>query len=94
MQLVSSSFLAFTHGTNDAQKTMGIIALALVTSGRLGEDFDRPPLWVVVSAAAAIAAGTYAGGWRIILNPRSAHREAPAAAGLLGPRLRRASSCS
>jgi PiT family inorganic phosphate transporter len=65
-QLVSSSFLAFTHGTNDAQKTMGIIALALVASGHLSEDFDRPPIWVIVSAAAAIALGTYAGGWRII----------------------------
>jgi PiT family inorganic phosphate transporter len=65
-QLASSSFLAFTHGTNDAQKTMGIIALALVASGHLAGDFDRPPLWVIFAAAAAIAAGTYAGGWRII----------------------------
>jgi PiT family inorganic phosphate transporter len=79
MQLVSSSFLAFTHGTNDAQKTMGIIALALVTSGRLDEDFDRPPVWVIVSAAAAIAAGTYAGGWRIIrtLGQRIAKLQPP-----------------
>jgi PiT family inorganic phosphate transporter len=65
-QLVSGGFVAFTHGTNDAQKTMGIIALALVASGHLGEDFDRPPLWVIVSAALAMGAGTYAGGWRII----------------------------
>ncbi len=65
-QLVSASFLAFTHGTNDAQKTMGIIVLALVASGHLSADFDRPPIWVIVSAASAIAAGTYAGGWRII----------------------------
>ena len=65
-QLVSGGFVAFTHGTNDAQKTMGIIALALVASGHLSPDFDRPPLWVIVSAALAMAAGTYVGGWRII----------------------------
>jgi inorganic phosphate transporter, PiT family len=66
LQLVSGGFVAFTHGTNDAQKTMGIIALALVVDGRLGEDFERPPIWVIVSAAAAMGLGTYAGGWRII----------------------------
>ena len=65
-QLVSGSFVAFTHGTNDAQKTMGIIALALVASGHLNADFNRPPIWVIASAALAMAAGTYAGGWRII----------------------------
>ena len=65
-QVVSGSFVAFTHGTNDAQKTMGIIALALVVSGHLDADFDRPPTWVIVSAALAMALGTYAGGWRII----------------------------
>jgi PiT family inorganic phosphate transporter len=65
-QVVSGSFVAFTHGTNDAQKTMGIIALALVASGELDADFSRPPTWVIVSAALAMAAGTYAGGWRII----------------------------
>ncbi len=65
-QIVSGSFVAFTHGTNDAQKTMGIIALALVVSGNLEEDFTRPPIWVIVSAALAMALGTYAGGWRII----------------------------
>jgi inorganic phosphate transporter, PiT family len=65
-QLISGGFVAFTHGTNDAQKTMGIIALALVASGDLSADFERPPLWVIVSAALAMAAGTYAGGWRII----------------------------
>jgi PiT family inorganic phosphate transporter len=79
MQLVSSSFLAFTHGQNDAQKTMGIIALALVASGHLSTDFDRPPIWVIVTAASAIAAGTYAGGWRIIrtLGQRIAKLEPP-----------------
>jgi PiT family inorganic phosphate transporter len=65
-QLVSGGFVAFTHGTNDAQKTMGIIALALVASGDLSPDFTRPPVWVIVAAALAMGAGTYAGGWRII----------------------------
>jgi PiT family inorganic phosphate transporter len=65
-QLVSGGFVAFTHGTNDAQKTMGIIALALVASGHLDADFERPPTWVIASAAVAMGAGTYAGGWRII----------------------------
>jgi inorganic phosphate transporter, PiT family len=65
-QIVSGSFVAFTHGTNDAQKTMGIIALALIVSGHLSPDFDRPPSWVIVSSALAMAIGTYAGGWRII----------------------------
>jgi len=65
-QVVSGSFVAFTHGTNDAQKTMGIIALALIVSGHLNaEEFDVP-LWVVASAALAMGLGTYAGGWRII----------------------------
>ena len=73
-------FLAFTHGTNDAQKTMGIIALALVASGHLDEEFT-PPIWVIVSAAPAIAAGTYAGGWRIIRTLGTAHREARAPQG-------------
>jgi PiT family inorganic phosphate transporter len=65
-QIVSGSFVAFTHGTNDAQKTMGVISLALIVSGDLDADFDRPPSWVIVSAALAMALGTYAGGWRII----------------------------
>jgi inorganic phosphate transporter, PiT family len=66
LQLVSGSFVAFTHGTNDAQKTMGIIALALVASGHLQPDFSRPPIWVIAAAATAMSAGTYVGGWRII----------------------------
>jgi PiT family inorganic phosphate transporter len=65
-QVVSGSFVAFTHGTNDAQKTMGIISLALIVTGHLEADFSRPPVWVIVSAALAMALGTYAGGWRII----------------------------
>jgi PiT family inorganic phosphate transporter len=64
-QLVSGSLLSLAHGTNDAQKTMGVIFLALVANGNLGPD-DAVPTWVVVSAASAIAAGTYVGGWRII----------------------------
>jgi PiT family inorganic phosphate transporter len=66
LQLVSGGFVAFTHGTNDAQKTMGIVALALVASGHLDAEFDRPPTWVIASAAVTMGAGTYAGGWRII----------------------------
>ncbi len=79
LQVVTAGFVAFTHGTNDAQKTMGIIALALVASGDLPADFDRPPLWVIVSAAIAMALGTYAGGWRIIrtLGQRVAKLEPP-----------------
>ena len=78
LQLVSGAFVAFTHGTNDAQKTMGIIALALVASGHLAPGAD-PPLWVIVSAALAMAAGTYAGGWRIIktLGQRIAKLDPP-----------------
>ncbi|HSL66288.1 MAG TPA: inorganic phosphate transporter [Gaiellaceae bacterium] len=79
LQLVSASFVAFTHGTNDAQKTMGIIALALVAAGHLDPDFARPPLWVIASAAAAMGLGTYVGGWRIIrtLGQRIAKLEPP-----------------
>ena len=64
-QIVSGSLFSLSHGTNDAQKTMGIIALALIASGHLDSGAD-PPTWVVVSAASAIALGTYVGGWRII----------------------------
>jgi PiT family inorganic phosphate transporter len=79
LQLVSGAFVAFTHGTNDAQKTMGIMSLALVASGHLSPDFEKPPLWVIVSAAAAMGFGTYAGGWRIIktLGTRVAKLEPP-----------------
>jgi inorganic phosphate transporter, PiT family len=65
-QLVSGSMFSLAHGTNDAQKTMGIITLALIAHGDLSAtDFDVPT-WVIVSSAAAIALGTYTGGWRII----------------------------
>jgi len=64
-QIVSGGLLALAHGTNDAQKTMGIITLALIANGTLGAGAD-PPFWVIFSAATAIALGTYSGGWRII----------------------------
>jgi PiT family inorganic phosphate transporter len=78
LQLVSGAFVAFTHGTNDAQKTMGIIALALIASGHLAPGAD-PPFWVILSAALAMGLGTYAGGWRIIktLGTRIAKLDPP-----------------
>jgi inorganic phosphate transporter, PiT family len=63
-QLVSGTFVAFAHGANDAQKTMGVIALALVANGNLKEFVI--PTWVKISAGLAIALGTYVGGWRIM----------------------------
>jgi PiT family inorganic phosphate transporter len=68
LQLVSAAAYSLNHGANDAQKTMGIIAGALVAGGYLGlEDGHLPiPLWVVLTAHAAIALGTLSGGWRII----------------------------
>ena len=63
-QLASGTFMAFTHGSNDAQKTMGVIALALFANGNL-EEFEIPT-WVKISAGLAIASGTYVGGWRIM----------------------------
>lgn len=79
LQIVSAGFVAFTHGTNDAQKTMGIITLALIASGNLSAEGFDVPLWVIASAALAMAAGTYAGGWRIIrtLGQRVAKLEPP-----------------
>jgi len=65
-QIASASLLSLSHGTNDAQKTMGVITLALVANGTLSGPSPEPPTWVVVSAATAIALGTYSGGWRII----------------------------
>lgn len=64
LQLFSSGFVAFSHGANDAQKTMAVITLALFSSGRL-EEF-AVPTWVALAAALAISLGTWAGGWRII----------------------------
>ena len=65
-QLISGGMLALAHGTNDAQKTMGVITLALIAHGDIAASNFHVPTWVVVSAATAIALGTYAGGWRII----------------------------
>jgi PiT family inorganic phosphate transporter len=64
-QLVSAAAYSLGHGTNDAQKTMGIIAVLLFSTGYLGPEF-HVPLWVILSAHAAIALGTLAGGWRIV----------------------------
>ena len=63
-QLVSGTWVAFTHGANDAQKTMGVIALALYSHGSISTFYI--PTWVKVVAALTIGAGTYVGGWRII----------------------------
>ena len=62
---VSASMVALAHGTNDAQKTMGVITLALISAGLLAPG-SAPPFWVVLSAGLAIGLGTYMGGWRII----------------------------
>jgi len=64
LQPVSAAFVAFTHGGNDAQKTMGVIALALFASGKISTFYV--PLWVKIACAVAMALGTYSGGWRII----------------------------
>ncbi|MFE7899780.1 anion permease [Streptomyces sp. NPDC057424] len=64
-QIASASLVSLAHGTNDAQKTMGVITLTLISAGALGHDAD-PPLWVIASAGLAIGLGTYLGGWRII----------------------------
>ncbi len=64
-QTVSAAALALGHGLQDAQKTMGVIFLALVASGH-AEAGDPLPLWVIISAASAISLGTYSGGWRIM----------------------------
>jgi inorganic phosphate transporter, PiT family len=65
VQLVSAAFYSLGHGTNDAQKTMGIIAILLYSSGHLGPEF-YVPFWVVLAAHAALGLGTLAGGWRIV----------------------------
>jgi inorganic phosphate transporter, PiT family len=64
-QTVSATAMALGHGIQDVQKTMGVIFLALLTTGHVGQD-ESIPAWVVVSSAAAISLGTYAGGWRIM----------------------------
>jgi inorganic phosphate transporter, PiT family len=76
--VVSASSVALAHGANDAQKTTGVITLALITSGALAPG-SGPLLWVILAAAVAIASGTYMGGWRIIrtLGRRISHIETP-----------------
>ncbi len=64
-QVGSASLVALAHGTNDAQKTMGIITLALITNGSLPAG-SQAPFWVILSCALAISLGTYMGGWRVI----------------------------
>lgn len=65
-QIGSASLVSLARGTNDAQKTMGVIFLALMSYGAVSTTASVPPLWVIVSCAVAMAAGTYLGGWRII----------------------------
>ncbi|SEB89535.1 inorganic phosphate transporter [Microbacterium hydrocarbonoxydans] len=65
-QIFTSSLVALAHGTNDAQKTMGVITLALITVGWQNSEQADPYLWVIIACAVTIALGTYLGGWRII----------------------------
>jgi PiT family inorganic phosphate transporter len=65
MQLCSAALYSLGHGTNDAQKTMGVVAILLFTNGYLGPEF-YVPRWVILGAHAAISLGTMAGGWRIV----------------------------
>ena len=77
-QLASASLVSLAHGTNDAQKTMGVITLALIADRQLRPGAD-PPMWVIVSCGVALAAGTYFGGWRVIrtMGHRLTRIEAP-----------------
>ena len=77
-QTISAAAMALGHGLQDAQKTMGVIFLALMTGGYVAES-DGLPLWVIFAAAAAISLGTWSGGWRIMrtLGRRIIHLDAP-----------------
>ena len=77
-QIASSSMVALAHGTNDAQKTMGVVVLTLVAGGQLSPTAGVP-FWVKLVCAAAIALGTFSGGWRVIrtLGTRVTHVESP-----------------
>lgn len=66
LQILSAAMLAFNHGSNDAQKSMGIITMALISAGIQASTVLAPPLWVKAACALAMAAGTAAGGWKII----------------------------
>ncbi len=65
-QIFSASLVSLAHGTNDAQKTMGVIFLALISYGAASRTDHVPPFWVILACACAMAIGTYTGGWRII----------------------------
>ncbi|MFZ0715247.1 MAG: inorganic phosphate transporter [Mycobacterium sp.] len=65
-QIFSASLVSLAHGTNDAQKTMGVIFLALMSYGAVSRASHTPPFWVILACACAMALGTYTGGWRII----------------------------
>jgi PiT family inorganic phosphate transporter len=80
-QVLSGGLLALAHGTNDAQKTMGVITLALVANGTIAESNFHVPDWVVISSATAISLGTYVGGWRIIKTMGSRIHKMDAAQG-------------
>jgi len=80
-QVISGGLLALAHGTNDAQKTMGVITLALVANGTISEADFHVPDWVVVTSATAISLGTYVGGWRIIKTMGSRIHKMDAAQG-------------
>jgi inorganic phosphate transporter, PiT family len=80
-QVISGGMLAVAHGTNDAQKTMGVITLALVANGTIASDDFHVPTWVVITSAVAISAGTYVGGWRIIKTMGSRIHKMDAAQG-------------
>jgi PiT family inorganic phosphate transporter len=77
-QVISASMVSLAHGTNDAQKTMGVITLTLITAGMLSAG-SAPPFWVILTAGLTIALGTYLGGWRIIrtLGKRVTEIETP-----------------
>ena len=66
LQVFSSTFFSLTHGANDGKKTMGVITALLIAGGFLGAERFEVPLWVIISAASAIALGTFLGGWRIV----------------------------
>ena len=89
-QIVSGGFVAFVHGANDSQKTMGVLTLALYESGHLSK--FEVPIWVKIAAGLAIGLGTYAGGWRVIrtvgqrlykIEPPSGYAAQAAAGGVL-----------
>jgi phosphate/sulfate permease len=86
-QIVSNSAPALAHRTNDAQKTMGVITLALVAHGSLSPHHASVPAWVVILSATAISLGTYAGGWRIIFGAGAYGVASAFGRGALGPLL-------